>query len=78
MQKLFYNGSILTMEKETSNVNAILIEDGKIKKVGDKKEILKESQKNVEVIDLKGKCLMPAFIDAHSHISAFTRNSKFC
>ncbi len=47
---------------------AVLVSDGLIKRIGmigDLKEDLKE---DVEWIDLKGKCLMPSFIDPHSHI----------
>jgi len=40
----------------------IYIQDGKIKEIS--KEIINE---NVETIDAKGKTLMPAFIDTHTH-----------
>lgn len=69
MKKIFYNGDILTLEKN-NYVQAICIEDGIIKKCGSKDEIMSEADSNTEIINLEGKCLMPAFIDAHSHFSA--------
>ncbi len=70
MEKLFYNGDIITMEGECERVNAVLIEDGLIKAV-DKTSSFKSLLNNdeIEKIDLDGKTLMPAFIDPHSHIS---------
>ncbi|WP_042143682.1 amidohydrolase [Paucisalibacillus sp. EB02] len=70
MQRLYYGGDIITMENENDHVQAVLVEDGKIKKVGtlDDVEYLLSKEK-IEKINLEGKTLMPAFIDAHGHIS---------
>ncbi|MGM0409371.1 MAG: amidohydrolase [Bacillota bacterium] len=70
MEKLFYNGDIITMEGECENANAVLIEDGLIKAV-DRTLAFKSLLTNnkIEKVDLEGKTLMPAFIDPHSHIS---------
>lgn len=40
-----------------------------IKKVGHLDELRNIAGKRVKEYDLRGKCLMPAFIDAHSHIT---------
>ena len=65
--ELFYNGDILTMEEDTPKyVEAVVTQNGKIVFVGSKTEA--ESQfKNSTKIDLKGKTLVPGFIDPHSH-----------
>ena len=65
--KLFYNGDILTMEDDSPNyAEAIIAQNGKIVFVGTKSEA--ESKfKDSEKIDLKGKTLLPGFIDPHSH-----------
>ncbi|UFH45421.1 amidohydrolase [Flavobacterium galactosidilyticum] len=65
--KLFYNGDILTMEDDSPNyAEAIVAQNGKIVFVGTKSEA--ESKfKDSEKIDLKGKTLLPGFIDPHSH-----------
>ena len=72
-KKLFYNGDIITLEDELY-VEAILVQDGKISKVGKKDEIIKNSE-DAKIIDLQGKTLIPSFIDSHSHFFGYA-NSK--
>lgn len=70
MEKLYFNGDILTLEKEFY-IEAILVKDGKIDKLGTKEALLQEASDEIELIDLQGKTLMPAFIDSHSHFAAY-------
>ena len=71
MRTLYYNGDILTMEN--TDFEAIYIEDGIIKKCGDFKQLKYSIPDDTELIDLHGKCLMPAFIDSHSHIVSLAK-----
>lgn len=73
MKKLFYNGTILTLE-ENIYAEALLIEEEKILKVGTLEEVEPFFDENTERVDLKGKIIMPSFIDAHSHFSAFANS----
>lgn len=68
--KLFFGGPIITME-EPLYAEAILISRGKIAAVGKLAEVEAQAPEDTRRIDLKGKTLMPAFLDAHSHISQF-------
>lgn len=65
----FMGGQILTMDSEQKYVEAVVIKEGHIAAVGDK-SILK-SFPNAEIYDLKGRVLLPAFIDSHNHLSSF-------
>ncbi|HPC25232.1 MAG TPA: amidohydrolase [Fervidobacterium sp.] len=65
MSKLIKDGFVVTVTGE-SFIGDVLIEDGKIAKVG--KNI---KSKNAEVIDATGKYVLPGFIDAHSHVALF-------
>ncbi|HON03856.1 MAG TPA: amidohydrolase family protein, partial [Fervidobacterium sp.] len=65
MSKLIKGGFVVTVTGE-SFIGDVLIEDGKIAKVG--KNI---KSKNAEVIDATGKYVLPGFIDAHSHVALF-------
>lgn len=69
MQKIFYNGNILTMEQPLV-AEAVLVVDDIIESVGALEEILKNASPDAEKIDLMGKTMLPAFLDAHSHFSA--------
>ena len=65
MSKLIKGGFVVTVTGE-GFIGDVLIEDGKIAKVG--KNI---KSKNAEVIDATGKYVLPGFIDAHSHVALF-------
>ena len=72
MKKIYINGDIITLEN--NNIEALAIEDNKIIKTGSKDDVMKLADRNTEIIDLKGNTLMPAFIDAHSHIFALAKS----
>ncbi len=69
MKKIYYNGTIHTMSKPAT-VQAVLTENGKIIAVGTRKE-LQDKTTGAKMIDLNGKTMLPAFIDAHSHLSSY-------
>lgn len=64
MKKLFINGNIITMANKI--VNSVLIENERIIKVDN--NII---DNDAEIIDLKGNTMLPAFIDAHSHLTSY-------
>ena len=70
MKKLFYNGDIITMEDETVSIESVLVEDGLIKEVAGHEAVASYmNDDSIEKIDLKGRTLMPSFIDPHSHLA---------
>lgn len=79
MREIFYNGAILTMEERDARMavrnapEAVMIEKGVILKVGALKDLMHMAGNKAKYHDLKGRCLMPAFIDAHSH---FVMNAR--
>ncbi len=70
--KIYINGDFITLEND--DIEAILIENDKIIETGSKDEVMKLADTNTEIIDLNGNILMPAFIDAHSHIFALAKS----
>ncbi|TDR31825.1 amidohydrolase [Hydromonas duriensis] len=67
--KLFFGGDILTMEGSQPNyVQAVVVENGKIVFLGSKTEAEKRYA-DAQAVDLKGKTLMPGFIEPHVHPS---------
>ena len=63
-ETLYYNGTVLTME-EPLYAGALLVRDGRIAAVGSERE-LSALCPEAGRVDLKGRTLLPAFIDAHS------------
>ena len=72
MKRIYINGDSITLEND--NIEAIATENDKIIKTGSKAEITELADENTEIIDLNGNTLMPAFIDAHSHIFALAKS----
>ena len=70
MRKIYFNGDIITVNDKEPTVDAVLVENGKIVKIGLKEEILKLKNEDTELVDLDGKTMLPGFIDSHSHIIA--------
>lgn len=66
MKILFKNATVFPITEKPFKGD-VLIENGKIKQVGDQIR----SSKGVEIIDLTNKYLFPGFIDAHSHIGLY-------
>jgi len=69
-RKIFYNGKISCMDKDSSCVEAVVTEGGIIKFVGKTSEAESFANPGSERIDLKGRRVIPGLIDTHSH---FTR-----
>lgn len=61
--KLYYNGTIYTMEKENSIVKAVLVDGNHIVKLYDRVPDI-----DVEKIDLEGNVMFPGFVDTHIHL----------
>jgi hypothetical protein len=67
-QTIFHGGRILTMTGDKpAYVEALAVKDGKIFFAGDKDDALALKGDATKVVDLEGKALLPAFIDAHGH-----------
>ncbi len=65
---MYFNGDIITMEGNTPvYAEAVVSKDGKIIFVGKKEEAMKAAGNNHTMVDLQGKTMLPAFLDAHSH-----------
>lgn len=68
-KQIYSGGTILTMESE-GTVQAVFVEDGIIRAVGTKEQMQEIAGTGTEEIFLNGHTMLPAFLDAHSHITA--------
>lgn len=67
---IYYGGDILTMEGDSSvYAEAVAIKDGKILFVGSRAEAETFKGDSTTMHDLKGKTMMPGFIEPHVHPS---------
>jgi predicted amidohydrolase YtcJ len=66
--RIYTGGNIVTMDDAKLMVESIAVRSGRILAVGKTAEVMKHKGESTQVIDLKGKTLLPGFIDPHSHI----------
>ena len=64
---LLINAQILTLDTESSTADALLIKSGRIVKVGTEARLSSAKPPFTQVIDVRGRTIVPGFIDAHSH-----------
>lgn len=69
-KQLYFGGTILTMEDKARTAQALLVEGGVIAAVGRCEDFMEQAE-GAQLIDLKGRVLMPAFIDPHSHFTSY-------
>ena len=62
---LYSNGTILTMGAP-GRASSVLVEDGVIRAL----DADRASLTDTEVVDLRGRTMLPAFLDSHGHLSA--------
>lgn len=78
MKKIFFNGNIRTMDESNPISNYFVVEENRIVEVGNKLDIQDHNSKDIEMIDLKGKTVLPGFIDAHLHLAMIGSNLYEC
>lgn len=73
-QYLLIDGEIITVNEKDEIAEAVAVKGNKITAIGSTEDLLNLKNENTEVIDLKGKTLVPGFIDSHLHISMYGTN----
>ncbi|MGH3217456.1 MAG: amidohydrolase [Streptosporangiaceae bacterium] len=63
---LIVNANVLTLDDRQPTSEAVLITDGRVDKVGSSAE-LRSLAADAEVLDVAGACVLPGFIDGHTH-----------
>src|SRR5712692_8526222 len=70
---LFLNGNIYTMDATRPRAQAMAIDsiNGRIVAVGDNDEVRRVGGLHTELVDLRGRTVLPGFIDAHIHLLSY-------
>lgn len=68
--KIFYNGKISCMDKNHSQAEAMVVENGEILYIGKLSDVENGAKPNSERIDLCKKRVVPGLIDTHSHFTS--------
>ncbi len=68
---VFVNGTVITVDRADSIVQAVAIRNGTILDAGTQEAISRFIGSTTKVIDLAGKTLTPGLIDSHGHLPHF-------
>lgn len=68
---IFHGGEIVTVNDAQPRADALAVKNGKIVAVGEVADVLKFKGDKTQVVDLKGKTLVPGFVDGHAHFLGF-------
>lgn len=67
---IFYGGDIVTMNEASPTAEALVVNNGTIKAVGEKNHLFDQYHtKTTKLVNLAGKTMLPGFIDAHGHFT---------
>ena len=64
---IIYNGTIITMDLNHPQIEAVAVSENKIVKTGSEDSILPLADESTVHINLEGTTMVPGFIDSHSH-----------
>jgi len=75
VHQVFIQGEVLTMDSNNQIAQAVSVRGERIEAVGSNADIMQLVTDETVITDLRGRTLMPGFIDAHGHFpgSALTR-----
>lgn len=66
----FFNGKIVTLDASDMIATAVAIRNGRVVEVGSDEEVKRICSRETSLIDLKGRTMLPGFIDSHTHLGA--------
>ncbi|HRY90650.1 MAG TPA: amidohydrolase family protein, partial [Rubrivivax sp.] len=67
-ERIWTGGPILTMNDQAMRAEAVAESGGRIVAVGSHDQVMKLKGPKTQLIDLKGRALLPGFVDAHGHV----------
>ena len=74
---VFHNGTVIPLSEDDEGLTsyeAIAIEDGVVRKLGDTDEIMELVGDSTQVIDLAGDTVIPGINDSHFHITSYAES----
>jgi predicted amidohydrolase YtcJ len=66
-EAIYFGGEIVTIDDRLPSAEAVAVSAGRIVAVGKQAEVLTLRGPSTSMVDLKGHCLLPGFVDGHGH-----------
>lgn len=64
---IFIGGPVVTVAPGAPEAEALAVTGGRISAVGSTSDVMQLKQARTEVVDLEGRAILPAFVEAHGH-----------
>ena len=77
-KSIYSGGTIFTMDLSVPQAEAVFVEDGLIRAVGDRSDVYNLVDADTKKIDLDGGFLVPGLIESHNHLSYFALFLECC
>lgn len=74
---IYFGGDIVTVNDKQPNAQAVAVRDGKIVAVGKRSAVMQHKGVKTQLIDLKGRTMIPGLIDAHGHVFSVGAQASF-
>ena len=71
---ILFNANVITMDTALPRAELVAIHGGTIVQVAQNDQLGSLIGKNTQTIDCKGRTILPGFIDAHCHVSAYAES----
>ena len=68
---LFINSAVITIDDTDRICEAAAVRGNRILFVGSASEAIRRAGSQTDVVDLRGRCLVPGFVDAHCHAATY-------
>lgn len=76
-EAIFYSGKIVTLDSNNTIASGVATKGGNILAVGSDGEIREVSNPSTKFVDLRGKTVLPGFIDSHCHLGRSATSFKY-
>ncbi|MGH9321826.1 MAG: amidohydrolase [Vicinamibacteria bacterium] len=70
-------GKVITVDARNRIASAVAVQGNRIAAVGTDEEIAARIGPRTEIVELRGRALLPGFIDAHTHVDGTAENEHF-
>lgn len=70
MELLIVNGNVVTLDAQSTRAQALAIRDGRIVAVGDNGEVLRHRTSKSQILDARGRTVLPGLNEPHGHLHA--------
>ena len=65
---IYFGGDIVTVNDQQPAAQAVAVKDGKIVAVGKRATVMQHKGAKTQLVDLKGRTMIPGLIDGHGHV----------